>query len=82
MQKFISTSNPKREKDGCKEALECNFIIRTRADKFGQITEERRRLAFESGAQIISTDYPVKYGLGDDDYYVSFGGTKTISPTK
>lgn len=79
---FIIMNDPINEKDDFKEALKYNLIIRTRADKFGQITEERRRLAFESGAQIISTDYPVKNGLGDDDYYVSFGGTKTISPAK
>lgn len=79
---FLIMNNPEEEQDNYKEALNGNFIIRTRADKYGSITEERRTLAFESGAQIISTDYPVKDGLETGDYYVSFGGLKTISTTK
>ncbi len=58
------------------------LIVRTRADKYNEISEERRHLAFESGAQIISTDYPVKDDLKPDDYYVSFVGYKTISACK
>ena len=79
---FLIMNNPKSQNKRIREATDENFIVRTRADKYNGINEENRRLAFESGAQMISTDYPVKYGLEADDYYVSFGGMKTISITK
>lgn len=79
---FLIMNDPKKEKDHYGEVLDSGFIVRTRADKYNEISDERRELAFKSGAQIISTDYPVKDGLKADDYYVSFGGTKTISTTK
>lgn len=59
-----------------------NFVVRTRADKFTEVTEERRKNAFACGAQIISTDYPVKKGMTAEDYVVSFENYKTISPSK
>lgn len=58
------------------------FIVRTRADKFTEVTEERREQAFACGAQIISTDYPVRTYTRSGDYVVSFGGYKTIKPNK
>lgn len=58
---------------------EKNFVVRTRADKFTEVTEERRKNAFACGAQIISTDYPVRKGMTEDDYIVSFENYKTIS---
>lgn len=58
---------------------EMNFVVRTRADKFTEVTEERREKAFACGAQIISTDYPVKKGITAEDYVVSFENYKTIS---
>lgn len=79
---FLIMNNPKSQNKRIREATDENFIVRTRADKYNGINEENRRLAFESGAQMISTDYPVKHGLEADDYYVSFGGMKTISITK
>ncbi|MBQ7121118.1 MAG: hypothetical protein IJO03_02520 [Clostridia bacterium] len=68
----------------CKSSYiyEQNFVVRTRADNFTSVTEKRREDAFACGAQIISTDYPVKDGLTEEDYVVSFGNNKTISPDK
>ena len=79
---FLIINKPAEIIEASKELDDVNFIIRTRADKFTQVTQERRQLAFESGAQIISTDYPVINGIKPDDYYVSFGGYKTISTKK
>ncbi len=58
---------------------EKKFVVRTRADEFTSVKEERRKNAFDCGAQIISTDYPVKDGITADDYVVSFDNFKTIS---
>lgn len=70
--------------EDCKSAYiyEQNFVVRTRADNFTSVTEKRREDAFACGAQIISTDYPVKEGLTEADYVVSFENNKTISPDK
>ncbi len=70
------------EPEKCDKAFyieEKNFLVRTRADKFTDVTDEQRENAFACGAQIISTDYPVKEGMTADDYVVSFENYKTIS---
>lgn len=77
---FIILNKPVEEWDLINEAInEKKFIVRTRADKFTEVSEERCEYAFNSGAQIISTDYPVKLTSAQDDYTVSFGNNKTIS---
>lgn len=58
------------------------FVVRTRADKFTGVSQERREQAIASEAQIVSTDYPVKSDLQEDDYYLAFNGYKTIKPVK
>lgn len=62
--------------------FEKKIMVRTRADKFTQITEERREQAFASGANIISTDYPVRTDLQTGDYVVTFGGNATVRKSK
>ncbi len=57
---------------------EKKIMVRTRADKFGQITDERREDAFASGANIISTDYPVRTDNEKGDYVVAFIGKTTV----
>ncbi len=80
---FILLNDPRESLDDIKNAVEEDrLIVRTRADKFTEVTDERREKAFDSGAQIVSTDYPVKPGLSADDYVVSFGGNKTITLSK
>lgn len=38
----------------------CNLIVRTRADSYTSFSETEYEAAINSGAQIVSTDYPVK----------------------
>ncbi len=51
------------------------FIVRTRADADLEYSEERKRLAIASGAQIVSTDFPKgyasneEYSLGSDELF-------------
>lgn len=78
---FLIENDPEKAVELSDELIrDGKFIVRTRADEYGSVSEERRKLAFESGAQIISSDYPVKDGIKADDYFVSFEGIKTISP--
>lgn len=76
---FLLINKPESEFDDIQEALDNKFIVRTRADEFTKVSEKRREKAFESGAQIISTDYPVRPGITADDYVVCFGDMKTVS---
>lgn len=77
---FLLINNPKK----CDSSYinEQNFIIRTRADEFTSVSEEKRKNAFACGAQIISTDYPVRKGITAEDYVVSFENYKTVSLIK
>lgn len=79
---FLLLNDPRESFEGIENAVENKLIVRTRADKFTEVTAERREKAFASGAQIISTDYPVKAGLTENDYVVSFNDMKTISASK
>lgn len=76
---FLLINKPEGEYDDIQKALDNKFIVRTRVDEFTNISEKRREKAFESGAQIMSTDYPVKQGLSAEDYVVCFGDMKTVS---
>ncbi len=57
---------------------EKKIMVRTRSDKFGEITDKRREDAFASGANIISTDYPVRTDNKLDDYVVAFEKGTTV----
>ncbi len=58
------------------------FIVRTQVDTYTSVSEEKRENALLSGAQILSTDYPVRSDLSKGDYCVSFGNNKTVSISK
>ncbi len=55
------------------------IMVRTRADKFTDISEEQLKNAMDSGAQIVSTDYPPRDDSTPDSYIVSFGSKTTVS---
>lgn len=80
---FLLINKPDEAVDASEEVIaNGKFIVRTRADEFTSVSEERRELALASGAQIVSTDYPVKTDLQDGDYYLAFNGKKTIQPIR
>ena len=68
------------EKHSAELIYEKNLIVRTRVDTYGSHNEEDRRKTLESGAQILSTDYPIKADMTNVDYYVDFknGSAKII----
>lgn len=80
---FILCNNPKKLVEIRNEVIdEKKIMVRTRVDSFGSISEEKREYAFESGANIISTDYPIRTDSAHDDYIVSFENRTTASKNK
>ncbi len=80
---FLLINKPDEAVEASEEVIaNGKFIVRTRADEFTSVSEERRELALASGAQIVSTDYPVKTDSQDSDYYLAFNGKKTIQPIR
>ncbi len=79
---FILCNDPEELLEIKEEVEESRIIVRTRADNFTSVTEERREQAFASGAQIISTDYPPRTDSTDESYIVSFGENTTARKIK
>lgn len=55
-----------------------HFIVRTRTDAHPTCSAARRETAFSCGAQILSTDYPVKADTAPDAYNGFFPHGKTV----
>jgi hypothetical protein len=71
---FLIDNKPKDIAKHSQELIyEKNLIVRTRVDSFGSYNEEDRKLTLESGAQILSTDYPPRADMNGVEYYVDFG---------
>lgn len=80
---FLLINKPKDAAKVSEEVIKNGkFIVRTRADNFTSVSEEKRKFALSSGAQIVSTDYPVKNDLQEGDYYLGFNDKKTIKSVK
>ncbi len=77
---FLIVNKPKDiEKNAQELIFEKNLVVRTRVDSYGSHNEEDRRLTLESGAQILSTDYPPKTDMTDVPYVVDFSnGTAKV----
>jgi len=54
---------------------ECNLIVRTRADKYPDFSDERYEITENCGSQIITTDFPEKVN-GNESHSYSFDGKK------
>ena len=71
---FLIDNKPKDIAKHSQELIyEKNLVVRTRVDSYGSYNEEDRRLTLESGAQILSTDYPPRADMNGVEYYVDFG---------
>lgn len=78
---FLIVNNPDDIAKYSQELIyEKNLVVRTRVDSYGSYNEEDRRLTLESGAQILSTDYPPRADMSGVEYYVDFvnGAAKVI----
>ncbi len=75
---FVLCNKPEELLEICDEINEKRVIVRTRADNFNSVSEKRREQAFESEAQIISTDYPPRTDSTAESYIVSFENLTTM----
>lgn len=64
------------------EVLGKKLVIRTRSDNFGSYKESDSQIALNSGAQIVSTDYPPKADMSKAQRVVTFNGGYTVSIVK
>ncbi len=76
---FIIINSPKEVAEISDNVIKKNkLIVRTMCDSFPNHSKEKLELAFDSGAQIISTDFPIKTNMKENEYFVTFGGCTTV----
>ena len=76
---FLLINDPTEALEASEEIIgEYNLIVRTQVDTFTSVSQEKRENAMLSGAQILSTDYPVRNDLTAESYAVSFDNSKTV----
>ena len=81
---FIMTNEPDtlyNDNYAIEVFLAKNYFVRTRLDFFPVIDPARKQLSFDSGAQLLTTDYP-KGNTNAENYYASFedGHMMRLSP--
>ena len=76
---FLLMNNPWDAFENRDEIIDTKkLIVRTMADSYTDVSQKDLDDSIQSGAQIISTDYPVRTDSIADSYVVSFGNNKTI----
>ena len=66
---FIKLDDPLADADAIADALDAGFIVRTRADSDAEVDPARAAAALASGAQLVSTDYPLARDDGANPGY-------------
>lgn len=61
------------------EVLGKSLVIRTRSDNYGSYNAQDSQTALNSGAQIVSTDYPPKADMTNAERCVTFAGGFTVT---
>lgn len=79
---FILENDPKKVLSVKDDAKQAHVIVRTRVDVHPLYSAERLEQAFACGAQIQSTDFPLRKTMSADEYYVAFPGNKTVRIAK
>ena len=79
---FLLINKASDIKNQAEEVLEKNLIIRSRSDNFGSYKESDSQTVLNSGAQIVSTDYPPKADMTNAERCVTFGGGYTVTLSK
>ena len=88
--KILKVSGPLVIAEGMREANmfdvvrvgEKKLIVRTRADSYTSISEEKAESALNCKAHIVSTDYPPRTDNTDESYVFSFGNRTTVRKVK
>lgn len=80
---FILINNPEKLLKTESDIIgEKKLIVRTRADSYTSISEEKAESALECKAHIVSTDYPPRTDNTDESYVFSFGNRTTVRKVK
>ncbi|MEM9083693.1 MAG: Ca2+-dependent phosphoinositide-specific phospholipase C, partial [Planctomycetota bacterium] len=81
---FFIINNPIRDHDKIRSLVRRGFMVRTRADAGLREARERDYARFEaaksSGAQVISTDFPIPDRLIDREYMIRFDDMGFVRP--
>lgn len=73
---FIKLDDPLGDAAAIADALDAGFIVRTRADTDAEVDPARAAAALASGAQLVSTDYPLARDDGaNPGYRIPWPGT-------
>jgi len=75
---FILCNHPVDLAEVIPALVERNMIIRTRLDMYLRHPPERFHAGVNSGAQLLSTDYPPRDGIGQNDYTAWLEGEFTV----
>ncbi len=76
---FIIDNSPSDALKHKEESIDrCNLIVRVRADSYPTYSESKYEKALDCGAQIISTDYPVKSQETEQHEFTFDGGYLTV----
>lgn len=75
---FVLMNYPDQADEKSAELHEKHIIYRTMVDDYGVKDDEREAYAFKCGAQIMSTDYPIKSDIENAKKVVSFDNGATV----
>lgn len=79
---FLLINKAKDIKVQADEVLGKNLVIRSRSDNFGSYNETESQTALNSGAQIVSTDYPPKVDMTSAEHCVTFSNGYMVTLSK
>lgn len=79
---FLLINKAKDIKVQADEVLGKNLVIRSRSDNFGSYSETESQTALNSGAQIVSTDYPPKADMTNAEHCVTFSNGYMVTLSK
>lgn len=75
---FLLINKAKDIEVQAEEVLDKKLIVRSRSDNFGSYNESESQIALNSGAQIVSTDYPPKRDMSSAERCVTFNDGYTV----
>ncbi len=79
---FLLINKAKDIKVQADEVLGKNLVVRSRSDNFGSYNETESQTALNSGAQIVSTDYPPKVDMTSAEHCVTFNNGYMVTLSK
>ncbi len=76
---FLIMNEPSQVFESKNEVIDTQkLIVRTMVDSYTSVSQEKLEASMQSGAQILSTDYPARTDSLPESYKVEFGNGKTV----